>query len=93
MLVCISSTCNNIAFSEKGDLGFSGFIWDCLSWGLVYLDYLGLSAFHIVNIISLTSVGRAFDNLEKETYIKSYQRFHVFVLSYKSNFIYHWFVQ
>ena len=69
---------------QKVDLGFSGFIWDCLSWGVVYLDYLGLIAFHIVNIISLTSVGRAFDNLEKEIQIKSYRRFQVFVLSYKS---------
>ena len=69
---------------QKVDLGFSGFIWDCLSWGVVYLDYLGLIAFHIVNIISLTSVGRAFDNLEKKIQIKSYRRFQVFVLSYKS---------
>ena len=51
---------------EKANFGFSRFIWDCLSWRVVYLDYLGLIAFHIVNIISLTSVGTAFDNLEKE---------------------------
>ena len=69
---------------QKVDLGFSGFIWDCLSWGIVYLDYLGLIAFHIVNIISLTSVGRAFDNLEKKIQIKSLPRFQVFILSYKS---------
>ena len=70
---------------QKVDLGFYGFIWDCLSWGgVVYLDYLGFIAFHIVNIISRTSVGRAFDNLEKEIQVKSYRRFQVFVLSYKS---------
>ena len=69
---------------QKVDLGFSGFIWDCLSWGVVYLDYLGLIAFHIVNIISLTSVGRAFDNLEKKIQIKSLPCFQVFILSYKS---------
>ena len=70
--------------TQKIDLGFSGFIWDCLSCGVVSLDYLGLIAFHIVNIISLTSVGRAFDNLEKEIQVKSYRRFQVFVLIYKS---------
>ena len=68
---------------QKVDLGFSGFIWDCLSWGIVYLD-LGLIAFHIVNIISLTSLGRAFDNLEKKIQIKSLPHFQVFILSYKS---------
>ena len=68
---------------QKVDLGFSGFIWDCLSWGVVYLDYLGLIAFDIVNIIPLTSVGRAFENLEKKIQIKSFRRFQVFVLSYK----------
>ena len=63
---------------QKADLGVSGFIWDCLSWGVVYLDYLGLIAFHIVNIISLTSAGGAFENLEKKF------KLNVFVLSYKS---------
>ena len=69
---------------QKVDLDFSEFIWDCLSWGVVYLDYLGLITFHIVSIISLTSVGRAFDNLEKKIQIKSFRRFQVFVLRYKS---------
>ena len=69
---------------QKVDLTFSGFICDCLSWGVVYLDYLGLIALHIVNIISLTSVGTAFNNLKKEAQIKSYLRFQVSVLSYKS---------
>ena len=69
---------------QKVDLGFSGFIWDCLSWGVVYLDYLGLIAFHIVNIISLTSVGTAFENLEKKIQIKNFWRFQLFFLSYNS---------
>ena len=69
---------------QKVDLGFSGFIWDCLIWGVAYLDYLGLIAFQIANIISLTSVGRAFDSLEKKIQIKSFQRFQLFVLSCKS---------
>ena len=69
---------------QKADLGVSGFIWDCLSWGVVYLDYLGLIPFHIVNIISLISAGRAFENLEKKIQIKSFRYFQVFVLSYKS---------
>ena len=70
--------------TQTVDLGFSGFIWDCLSCGVVSLDYLGLIAFHIVNIISRTYVGRAFDNLEKEIKIKIYRRFQDLVLSYKS---------
>ena len=82
MLVCISSTWNNIFFSKTW-FGFSGFIWDCLRWGAVYLDHLGLNAFLIVNIISLTSVGTAFDNLEKKIQIK-FPAIQVFFLSYKS---------
>ena len=85
MLVCIISAWNNIAFSSKVDLNFSGFtIWDGLSRQVVYWDYLGLIAFYIVNIISLTSAGRAFEHLEKEIQIKNFRRFQVFVLCNKS---------
>ena len=76
MLVCISSTGNNIAFySKKLIWVFLGLFGIALSCGVVSLDYLGLIAFHIVNIISLTSVGRAFDNLEKEIQIKKLPAF------------------
>ena len=74
---------NIVSSPQKVDLGFSGFIWDYLSSGVVYLDYLLLNAFHIVNIISLTSLGRACLNLESKIQIKSSRRFQVFVLGYK----------
>ena len=83
MLVCISSTWNNITVSSKSWFGFLWVYLGLLKLGGCLLgtwDYLGLIAFHIINLISLTSVGRAFENLKK-----SFRRFQVFVLSYKSH--------
>ena len=79
MLVYISSTWNNIVLSSES---WFGFFWVYL--GLLKSGGCLLVAFHIVKIISLTSVGRAFDNLEKKIQIKSLPRFQVFILSYKS---------
>ena len=72
-LVCIILNRIRLLSPQKVDLGFSGFLWDCLNFSGVV--YLGLIAFHIVNIISLTSVGRTFEDLEKKIQIKRFQHF------------------
>ena len=72
-LLCIILNRIRLSSPQKVDLGFSGFLWDCLSFSGVV--YLGLIAFHIVNIISLTSVGRTFEDLEKKIQIKRFQHF------------------
>ena len=52
---------------QKFYLGFSWFIWVCLSFlGVVYLVYLGLIGVQTVNIISLIYVGTIFENLESK---------------------------
>ena len=46
---------------------------------------LGLIGVQIVKIISLTSIARVFENLEKKIQIKSFWRFWVFIMSYRAN--------
>ena len=54
-------------------------------FGVVCLVYLGLNAVETVNIVSLTSVNRVFENLENRIQIKSFRRFRVFILCYRAN--------
>ena len=51
----------------------------CVCGGGCLLRLFGIIVFHTVNIISLTSVGRAFENMENKIQIKSFRR------SYRAN--------